>query len=122
MNKANKDQFDSLLKIAEFNIHQFNERRDYSWKVALSFWGAVVGSIAVIHPSRNAIPPRALIAAAAVAVLLHAFWLYGVFKADQKDKHLAFAARDQALRLLDDDALPIPVLEKDRAFLADWSG
>lgn len=121
MNEADKVQFDSLIKIAEFNIQQFNRRRDHSWKVALSFWGAVISSIAVISPSSHTIPPYAFIIAAGVTVLLHFYWLYGVFKANQNDKLLAFAARDQAIRLLKDDTLPVPKLERERVFFTDWS-
>ena len=37
--KFDKDKFESAMRIAEFSIRQFNERRDYSWKISLGFWG-----------------------------------------------------------------------------------
>ncbi len=43
-----KEQFESLMKVAEFNIGRFDKRREFSWKIALGFWGAILGSVAVV--------------------------------------------------------------------------
>ena len=120
MNQTEKDQFDSLMKIAEFNINQFNERREYSWKITFGFWGAIIGSIATIAPYRTNIPTWSIILFAHLVIFLHLHWLYGTFVADKRDKKLAFDARNEAINLLKDKKVMAPVND-DRKFLNDWS-
>jgi hypothetical protein len=119
MEPRDKDQFESLMRIAEFNIRQFNERRDYSWKIALSFWGTIIGSIAIIRPFQESISNSkwAVILGGVIVILVHVRWLYGVFIADQKDKEFAFKARDKAMKIM---GIEPPKPEK-KNFLADWS-
>jgi hypothetical protein len=118
MNQKEKDDFDALMRIADFNIKQFNERRDYSWKIAFGFWGAIIGSIAVISPYRDSVSLWVLIPFGVLVVIIHTLWLSGVFHADQKDKKLAFEMRNRAIKMLN---LKPPKDESDRGFLQDWS-
>ncbi len=117
MEQKEKDKFEGLMRIAEFNIKQFNERRDYSWKIAFGFWGSIIGSIAVISPYRDNISLWAIIPFGLLVILIHIYWLASVFDADQKDKELAFEMRNRAIKMLNLD----PPKHEDRDFLHDWS-
>jgi len=118
MNQEENRKFEALMRIADFNIKQFNERRDYSWKIAFGFWGAIIGSIAVISPYRDNISLWVIIPFGVLVMLVHVFWLFSVFDADQKDKKFAFEMRDRAIKMLN---LNPPKDESDRGFLDDWS-
>lgn len=118
MKQSDKDKFDALMRIADFQIRQFNERRDYSWKIAFGFWGAIIGSIAVISPYRDGVSLWVLILFGVLVVIIHTLWLSSVFHADQKDKKLAFEMRNRAIKMLN---LKPPKDESDRGFLQDWS-
>ncbi len=86
MNKLDKDQFDGLMKAADFNITRFDQRRNHNWKVSLGFWAAILGSAALLDSQE---PPVALglqILGALLVLSLHAYWLKKVFEGDKKDK------------------------------------
>jgi hypothetical protein len=119
--QEDKVTFDALIELAEFSIARFDERRSHSWKVALAFWAAIIGSAALLNSKSADFTLCALIMAGAFIVLLHGFWLVQVFAADKKDKLIAFRARDLAIKLLDED-IQAPELElKDRSWHQDWS-
>jgi hypothetical protein len=120
MEQKEKDELEALMRIAEFNIKQFNERRDYSWKIALGFWGSIIGSIAVISPYRDNISLWTTIPVGFLVILIHIYWLSRVFDADQKDKNLAFEMRNRAIKTLNLDP-PNDENDRDRDFLHDWS-
>jgi len=118
MKQSDKDKFDVLMRIADFQIRQFNERRDYSWKITFGFWGAILGSVAIINPYRACIPLPAIASFGGLVILIHTWWLYNVFHADKKDKDKAFEARNKAMEII---GLPTLKDESDRKFYCDWS-
>ena len=121
MKEIDKRRFDALLSISEFSIARFDERRNHSWKIALGFWAAIIGSATLIRSSSLSVSPWTLAASGLVVILLHGYWLAKVFEADKKDKLLAFRARDLAVRLADSD-LRTPELELEkRTYSQDWS-
>jgi len=94
-----KDKFDALMRQAEFNIKRFDERRGYSWKVALGFWGAIIGTAAVFGDMQQVILLLCLLPVTSIPIMLHFYWLKNVFDANDKDKSMAYAARDAAYKL-----------------------
>ena len=121
MKAKDKETFDGLLKVAEFNIKRFDERRGHSWKIALAFWAAIVGSgtLLVDLEERPPICAQAIMGMAFLA--LHSYWLFRVFHADKKDKSLAFKARDIAIALLDTELEPPPFDIEKAVVTMDWS-
>lgn len=121
MNKEDKVTFDALIKLAEFSIALFDQRRNHSQKLALGFWAAIIGSAALLDSDSADLPLRTLVGAGAIIVLLHNYWLAQVFKADKKDKLIAFRAKDRAIELLA-EGIQTPELEiADRSWYQDWS-
>lgn len=134
MDDKKKTEYDALMQQAEFNIHQFDGRREYSWKVTLGFWAAILGSVAVLKSELNSSSITWLILGALVIVLLHGYWLKKVFDADKDDKTFAFEFRDKAIELLNSEVPPKGWLKdvlskmsdrkekfKHREFIDDWS-
>ncbi|MBI5963981.1 MAG: hypothetical protein HY863_10935 [Chloroflexi bacterium] len=104
--KIDKDKFEAAMRIAEFCIRQFNERRDYSWKISLGFWAVIIGSVAVVKEYFQTFPDNLclrifisilVLIVGGSTVCLHRYWLKSVAKADKFDKDLAFEARDRAI-------------------------
>ena len=93
-----KEKFDALMRQAEFNIKRFDERRGYSWKVALGFWGAILGTAAVFGDLKPSLFFLCLLPGTLIPIILHSFWLVNVFNANKIDKVAAFEARDAAYK------------------------
>ncbi len=121
MKVQDKDQFDAIMRVADFFVHQFNERREYSWRVTIGFWAAIIGSIAVIAPYRVQVDLWPKIAFGVVVICLHLGWLYGVFCADRTDKVNAFRLRDKAIVMMKVEGIEPPKFNADRSFISDWT-
>ncbi len=121
MNKSDKDKLDGLLKVADFSIARFDQRRNHSWKVSLGFWAAILGSATLLDAKVWAISLCPQILVACLVLILHTYWLVKVFDADKEDKTLAFKARDIAIRLLKTELKPPPFTIENRVLLQDWS-
>jgi len=70
-----KDKFDAYMRQADFNIKRFDERREYSWKVALGFWGAIIGSAAVFGDMNQNFFLLCLVPVPLIPIFLHFYWL-----------------------------------------------
>jgi len=53
----NKDLYDALMQMANFEFTKFDKRRGYEWKMSLGLWGALLGSVAIIKDLK--LPPEA---------------------------------------------------------------
>ena len=124
--KANeKDQIEVLMRQADFHIERFDKRREYSWKIALAFWGAILGAVTLLkdtHPEQIHV-----YIGGGLVIFLHWVWLTGVFKADQKDKLVAFKCRDICIMIINKsirslgEKVDTPCLTTHRKFWGDWS-
>lgn len=122
MNEQEKDKLIALMRQADFHVERFDKRREYSWKIALGFWGAILGAATLLQ--NVTLTACEIYIGAGAIIVLHLIWLYGVFKADQKDKWVAFQCRDQSLEIINKSLkTPIehPKPSNDRRFLEDWS-
>lgn len=114
-----KDKFDAYMRQAEFNIRRFDERRGYSWKVALAFWGTPIVTASIFGSTEPNIFLLCLLPVAFLPIALHFFWLKNVFVANNKDKSMAFGAMDKAYKLA---KLKYERPEqKEEAFFENWS-
>jgi hypothetical protein len=120
MNKSDKDTFDGLLKVAEFSISRFDQRRNHSWKISLGFWAAILGSATLLDAKTPTIALCPQILGAASVLILHTYWLAKVFGADKQDRILAFRARDIAIQLLNTELQPPPLTIEKRTWYRDW--
>lgn len=121
MNDFDKDRFDGLMKVADFNITRFDERRNHNWKISLGFWAAILGSAALLDSHVGSVSPRFQIPGAFMVLCLHGYWLKKVFDGDKKDKIIAFKARDIAIGLLKTDLKAPPFMIEQERFWKDWS-
>jgi len=122
MNAKEIEQLEVLMRQADFHIIRFDKRREYSWKIALGFWGAILGAATLLQ--NTFLTTCEIYVGAGATIALHAIWLYGVFKADQKDKWVAFQCRDKSLEIINKSlSAPIkhPKPSHDRRFMEDWS-
>jgi len=75
-------RFEQAMKLAEFWWNRYTARLQYEWKVSLGVWGLLAAG-ATFLLDKN-IPHLCWIAAAIVGG--HAFWLAGVWTANERDK------------------------------------
>jgi hypothetical protein len=120
MDKSDKETFDGLLKVADFSIARFDERRNHSWKISLGFWAAILGSATLLESKISDVPFCTQVLGASFVLILHTFWLANVFGADKKDKMLAFEARDIAIRLLKTELQPPAFTIAKATYYRDW--
>jgi hypothetical protein len=120
MNKPDKDKLDGLLRVADFSIARFDQRRNHSWKISLGFWAAILGSATLLDSKSTAVPLWTQILGAGFVFIIHTFWLVNVFWADKKDKMLAFTARDLAIRLLKSELKPPNFTIDEKSVWSDW--
>jgi len=114
-----KDKFDAYMRQAEFNIKRFDERRGYSWKVALGFWGTPIVAAAIFGGMDPSPILLCLLPVAFLPIALHVFWLKNVFAENNKDKSTAYAARDMAYKLA---KLKYEKPEyREQAFFENWA-
>ena len=121
LDKYNKEIFDGLMKVADFNITRFDQRRNHNWKVSLGFWAAILGSATLLDTMASSIDVCPQILAAIMVWILHTYWLVKVFQADKKDKVIAFKARDIAITLLNTELKPPRFTVENEKAILDWS-
>ena len=125
MDEKTKALYDAMMHQAQFNIERFDGRREYSWKVTLGFWAAILGSVSILKTdmmsiSKSVVSSLIILVAMVIFVFLHYYWLRKVFEADKKDKDYAFRFRDEAIKLLKIDVEPQEE-GKSKSFAKDWS-
>lgn len=105
MNTDEKARFDAIALLYQRAWEQFNDRRRYEFKVTLTYWTAlalaVAGSIKI--KSFPSIPGRqwALICYAVLAIGLHLFWVYGIWRAQGTNQQIALFYQTPLLKLAD---------------------
>jgi hypothetical protein len=118
-----KDKLEALMRQADFHAERFDKRREYSWKIALAFWGAILGASTQLREA--SLTSCEICVGGFFVVVLHAFWLRSVFYADQDDKWVLFQSRDESLSIINSIIAPKkikhPKPSYDRHWLEDWS-
>ena len=120
-----KERFDACIKLSEYGVKNFSERRKYEWKIALAFWALLVGAITFLklnpmpEVKHNVFMELSLFT---VIVLVFGFsflWLRGIWVANKNDKSIAHEFFSAAHKILcDPNHIPPPVPEKLR--VCDW--
>lgn len=49
MNARDLSYIEVLMRQADFHIALFDKRREYSWKVTLAYWGAILGAATLLR-------------------------------------------------------------------------
>lgn len=126
-----KEKFDAFMRIAEFSVKNFYERRQYEWKITIAFWALMVGMISlVINDQAPVLNREVLVFLSPVIVMFFTFsWLRGVWVANANDKSIADRFLHDAEAVLRDEShtssgIPPKVcgLRMWVGFLDDWAG
>jgi len=115
---SKKDEFDALMKLADFRFKRWADRRQYEWKVSLALWAGLAGAAVVLKTTgvmqalKNA-PPSLWIVLGALLLLMwvgHAWkWVFWNWKRNQADINLAFFFADTAEGILRKSNSPKPI-------------
>jgi membrane protein implicated in regulation of membrane protease activity len=95
MTDDDRRRFESIFQLYELAWKQFNERRNYEFKVTLTLWTALAAAIAG-SMTLAVFPPvpfgRLLLAAIAIfSFALHALWCRGLGRAQNGERFVAFS-------------------------------
>ena len=92
-----KDIANACLQQAEHWYRLFDGRRSFEWKITIGFWVFIVGAI-------NALPEYIKLDTIAffgvIAILLHIFWLRGIWVANENDKRCMHHFQKEAEKIL----------------------
>ena len=99
--QSEMQNIDHYMKLADFYISRFDNRREYEWKVTLGLWGAILGSIVVFGDKLKNIPILILSIIAVLVLFGHFLWLHFNWRANRIDKDSAFKASRKVAKLLD---------------------
>jgi hypothetical protein len=118
-----RDRLDSYLRLAELGYAKFDGRRQYEWKITLSYW--IILIMALAYMKRDVV---AILAIHLISILYVFIWIRGNWLANANDKAISdhfMKAADSVLRdaTFIADALPPRVRGGRRfvGFLSDWS-
>jgi hypothetical protein len=124
---TDKDRFDGCMKIAEFAIKNFHDRREYEWKITLGYWTILAAAIVSKDATKVAVRPWMVLTSTLIFAII---WLRGVWVANSRDRSRAYHYRDAAARILIDPEYKLleetqPINWRNNSwwvgFLADWS-
>lgn len=92
LDEHQKRRADVLTELIKIRWGQFNGRRDYEFKVTLSFWTALALAIAGVatQQQKPEFPAWFLIGLLVVAVLLHWHWCFSIRAISNIDRDSAF--------------------------------
>jgi hypothetical protein len=119
MQAPDKELYEACMKQAEYFSDRWDKRRDYEWKFSVSLWTLLAAGSAVLA-GKGQVPWWIFL----IPGGLHAWWLHGVWAANDFDKTMARNFRDQAQVLLAGEIATIPDFPKKRKayeMLFDWS-
>jgi len=93
-----KRLFDALHTMREAAWRSFDRRRSFEWKLSFAVWSAMGAYIAALLKLRPATGDPALNAASVVVTLsvlgVHAYWTWGLGRANKIDQDIAFRYYD----------------------------
>lgn len=124
MDDNQKFHFDACMKQAEYFRSNFDQRRQYEWKVTIGIWTSLIGGIIFIKKPFSV--PYVL-----MALLIFGygyFWLRPLWRANNGDKQKARFFQNQADTIMRDPSFTLtePPAEDPNhwynlTFLLDWS-
>jgi ABC-type multidrug transport system fused ATPase/permease subunit len=121
---ASDERFERCMKLADFWAARYYARLQYEWKVTLGLWALLAASASFLID--KTIPY--LLAWALAVIVGHAFWLRGIWTANQRNLITAYHWADQAAAVLDNphwqiDHAPRTLTSWERSigFLGNWS-
>ncbi len=126
-----KEKFDAMMRIAEFSIKNFQERRQYEWKITLAFWALMIGMMGIIINDKAPMLDRdvLIVLLPGIVVFFTLSWLRGMWVANANDKSIAKSFLHDAEAVLRDEShtssgIPPKVcgLRRWFGFLEDWAG
>lgn len=105
MEKADKDRFDALMKLAEFKREVREKRRAIEWKGSAGVWVLTAGAITYLKGHS----PLLLLLMLGVVVVLHSWlWLRTNYMRSQRDADRMYYFMDHAARIVIPDCVPDP--------------
>jgi hypothetical protein len=122
MRAEEKNRFDALETLRQAAWTAFTGRRSFEWKVCLALWagiGAYIGTLLSGKVTPQTPHMWGATAAAVVIVLSHAYWIYGLARANELDKEQAFFFRDAMMAELSME-FPKDVIEKIATVKRGW--
>ena len=90
-----KDRLEAYLRLSELSARLFEGRRQYEWKVTLTFWVLIVA--ATKYLKNETLPPFLYFLVPAVFGFV---WLRGVYVANENDKRMMYSYRHSVHKLL----------------------
>ena len=134
-NLNDSDKIDACIKLAQFSAGRHDARRNEEWKLNLTLWGFLVGTIVASRHYDIQIPAplwlRVMIAAG-IALVYAFYWQRPLWAANERDKRRVFFFRTEAARILDVQRYNVPNryqtlndIDQEKCgifeFLGDWS-
>lgn len=93
MDEDTKRRFDAIVELWKQPWQRISERRSYEWRVAFTLWTALAAFIGLVVTGRLSAPRQALVWAikiiGLIVCVLHAWYLCGLGKAHDTDRHIA---------------------------------
>jgi hypothetical protein len=94
-------RFDALMKLAEFRLQRWRERRETDWKFTLALWTLMVAVGAYVVSHRADFEWRQVAIALAALVICHAwFWVRNNWLSNEMDIRTAFYFAEYAEKLV----------------------
>ena len=95
---THSERIDACIAQAELATKLFDTRRNYEWKVSLSFWAAIIASATVLRV--ETVPLYAVVIIDLVVASLHGFWLWHLTAANYNDNKWSLHYRKLAQAIL----------------------
>ena len=97
-------RFEMLQGLAGSAWRDFDSRRAFEWKIAISLWTALAAFLATVLTGRIDLPPIVTIpvvaGAAAVLLVMHVVFVRGIARANKINRQKQFFYEDQMNRML----------------------
>lgn len=90
MDDEKRNRFESIFQLYDLSNKQFNERRNYEFKVSIGFWtvlvAAIAGSISLAELTSVPNGNCWLLVVAIIITFLHVLWIFGLYIVAHRDR------------------------------------
>jgi hypothetical protein len=91
------DEFNALMRLAEFRNSRIADRRSHEWKVTLALWALLAAGMLQLKIPHHGVPRVLLVLGLLVIVTGHAlFWVMNHWAASRRDIQTSFFYTDRA--------------------------
>jgi len=92
-----KNDFDKLIKLADFHLRRWDARRSNEWKISLALWGLLLAGVYRLPPVKNTCGVATLLL---IGILAYVLWEMSNLTKNDEDMKRAFYYKDKAESLL----------------------